>query len=84
MRTLADFIAADDNIAPVFRRLFANPRSDVLTAAHTKQAPRRFTGEAITDFGGLGLSAERLREIRDEEAEYQHREEREERIQNGE
>lgn len=51
MRTLADFIAADDNIAPVFRRLFANPKADPLSERHERIAPRRFAAQPVTTTG---------------------------------
>lgn len=66
-RLLADFICADQSIDPALRRLFANPRDDVLARAEKKQAPRRFTGDPITGFDILDPTSERSREVGDEE-----------------
>lgn len=77
-----DLIANDLNVAPAFRRIFAEPKKDVLEVAHDKAAPRRFTGEPLTGFGGL--SDERLAEIRAEETDCQREDERREREERGE
>lgn len=53
MNPLEQLLASDPNVAPAFKRIFANPRADVLTVAHDKAAPRRFTGEPPTGFGTL-------------------------------
>lgn len=82
-RLLADFICADQSIDPALRRLFANPRDDVLARAEKKQAPRRFTGDPITGFDILDPTSERSREVGDEELAYQRQDEIEERNSRG-
>lgn len=53
MNPLEQLLASDPNVAPAFKRIFANPRADVLTVAHDKASPRRFTGELQTGFDTL-------------------------------
>lgn len=56
-RDLGSFIAADENIDPALRAFFgAKPSTatkDLLNRAAAKQKPRAFSGEPISQLGGL-------------------------------
>jgi hypothetical protein len=78
-------LANDPSVAPAFRRIFADPKPDVRTVAFDKAAPRRFTGEPMTGFGGIDeVGSDRWREVRDDERADHQRDERRERIARGE
>ena len=83
-----DLIANDPNVAPAFRRIFTTPQRDVRDVrdvAHEKAAPRRFTGEPMTGFGGIDeIGSDRYLEVRDQEGADHDREEQRSRIARGE
>lgn len=66
-------LAQDENIDPALRRLFAAPKSDqanqLIRRDATHRFERQFAAEPHTPSAFAPLSAERRREIRDEELE---------------
>jgi hypothetical protein len=65
-------ILQDPGLAPAFRRIFADPKPDLLTTALTKAEPRRFVDAEPSAFGdliGIGrVGSLRWREVREQEA----------------
>lgn len=65
---ILQLLARDSNISSAYRRLIANPAKDYREIALDKAAPRRFTGEPLTGFGGIDeVGSDRWREVRDQE-----------------
>jgi hypothetical protein len=78
-------LISDPNVSPAFRRLFVSPPKNILDVALGKAAPRRFTGEPLTGFGGIDeIGSDRYLEVRDQEGADHDREEQRSRVARGE